>query len=98
MIASGHSSYEETLEADRLKGGGIRPGTTNLNLLTKFDFVCKGRSTPAPIIYKYPDVVIARRRVEVSQVSGLLQTILEDGKLETGAAKRIGIGDCPICN
>lgn len=55
------------------------------NLLTKFDFVCKGRGTPDQVLYKYPDVVIARRHIDVLRVSAILQRLLQGAKLETGA-------------
>jgi len=73
-------SYETGVQTTILgkQTGGWR------NLLTKIDFVCKGRSTPDPVLYKYPDVIITRRQVGVSGVSGILLRLLQEGKLETG--------------
>ncbi len=55
------------------------------NLLTKFDFVCKGRTVPDPVLHKYPDVIINRRHINAVGVSENLQRLLQEAKLETGA-------------
>lgn len=81
LIADRAHSYETGVQTAilgrRQEGWG--------NLFTQFDFICKHRPLPDPVLYSYPDLIVARRLVEISRLSALLQSLLQEGTLETGA-------------
>lgn len=59
------------------------------NLLTKFEYVCKGRRTSDPVLYKYRDVIIVRRRVETPEVLGIFGKLVQESTLETGTEPEV---------
>lgn len=56
------------------------------NLLTKFDFVCKGMSRPDELRYVYPDTAIIRRLLSHAEVAAVLEKLSNEDILETGGA------------
>jgi hypothetical protein len=55
------------------------------NLLTKFDFVCKGMSRPEELRYVYPDTAIIRRLLSHGEVAAALEKLSNEDVLETGS-------------
>jgi hypothetical protein len=80
LIADRAHSYETgvqtTILGRRQEGWG--------NLLTEFDFICNHRPVPDPVLYRYPDLIVARRVVETPRLSALLQALFQEGTLGTG--------------
>jgi hypothetical protein len=54
------------------------------NLLTKFDFVCKGKPRPHEVSYEYEHVAIIRRLLSHAQVASVLEKLSKEDLLETG--------------
>jgi len=57
------------------------------NLLTKFDFVCKGMPRPGELRYEYPEVAIIRRLLSHAEVAALLEKLSNEDILETGGPR-----------
>ena len=54
------------------------------NLLTKFDFVCKGMPRPHELRYEYPEAAIVRRLLSHAEVAAVLEKLSNEDILETG--------------
>jgi hypothetical protein len=81
VVADRADSYQAGVQTTIL--GRLHDGWGNL--LTNFDFVCKGRRGPDPVIWKYPDLIISRRLAEVSRLPTILERLFQEDTLETGA-------------
>jgi hypothetical protein len=80
LIADRAYSYETGVQTTIL--GRQQEGWGNL--LTELDFIYKHRPVPEPVLYNYPDLIVARRAVEIPRLSALLQKLFQEGRLETG--------------
>ncbi len=70
--------YETGVQTTVLMRGPSR----GRNLLTKIDFVCKGKQRPDEVSYEYKDVAIVRRLLPHDQVASLLERLANEDSLQ----------------
>ncbi|HXG20701.1 MAG TPA: ATP-binding protein [Methylomirabilota bacterium] len=85
LVAERAAFYESGSQTSVL--GKDETGTWR-NLLTKFDFTCRGESSPAAVSYKYSDSAIIRRLFPATDVPSLLGRLLNESRLDLGTDRQ----------